>query len=1188
MSTPDRHLFDLGTTPLHKGVTLIEASAGTGKTFTIAGLVVRLIVEHDLRIQEILVATYTVPATAELRSRIRQFLERARLAFERGEAEEEFLRELLKWHGECRREITLRLERAVRSFDEAPVFSLHGFCHRMLNDKAFESGVLFDAELVPDPSSLLQEVTDDFWRLQYYNTSPLFPALALREGFKPALFRKLLETVTRHPEIKTIPSPPESFEKIKAGLESSFESMRQLWASDGPTIRRLFSGEGGRWAKGNMHQGKPEKMALLLEGVHEALTLPVVTPSMLEGFEKINTSSLRRATLAKAATPEHPFFDQCERFIELQSHYGLSLQQAFLAWSENELARRKIQKNILGFDDLQTRLRDALRAEGGGKLAASIRGRFKAALIDEFQDTDPVQYEIFTRIYAEQEGHWLFFIGDPKQAIYAFRGADVFTYLEAARQAQHEFTLGTNRRSESNLVGAVNHLFSLNPNPFVVEGIGFHPVKADGRQDKAPLKLNGQQVAPFQLWLCNEPEPLSKDEAGAWIVRAVAREIARLLDGQATIGESRLKPEDIAVLVATHRQAEQVQEALHRLRIPNVLHSHDSVFHSAEAAELLRVLEAVTEPANEFKLRAALATEVMGVSGESLEQIMNEEGAWDDRLMAFQEFHESWSRDGFIRMFRHSMLREKIRARLLRLPDGERRLTNLLHLGELIHAAVIERRLGMTGTIKWLSDRIADAASPSEEQELRLEQDDNAVQIVTMHKSKGLEYRVVFCPFSWQGSDLHRNEIVTFHNPEDGLRLTQNIAADKNHPHGALARIEKLAEKVRLLYVALTRAKNRCYLVWGRFDGSETSAVNCLLNPPATSEPNIFEALAAHNAQLAQDTFAACANQVASATTGLIEAAPLPEASAPEFRPADETRKPLAARMFTGRIVQDWRIASFSSLTHGVEIEAPDYDADGEAKSPASAQALTGIHAFPRGVQAGNCIHALLEKLDFQAPAQLPSLVRETLELFGLAGPDREAALCDAVNTLLQVPLDAGHGPFTLAEIATANRLCELEFHFPISQISPSLLRDFFSRFGETLPETRFSETLGRLQFSPARGFLKGFIDLVFEHKGRFYIADWKSNWIGSSAEAYHAQAIEAEMARHHYRLQYHLYCIALHRFLHQRVPGYDCATQFGGVFYIFLRGVDPSQPELGIFRDRPEPEVILALEQLLCGGDEP
>ncbi|MEA3209280.1 MAG: exodeoxyribonuclease beta subunit [Chthoniobacter sp.] len=1175
--------FEVAEAPLTRGTTLIEASAGTGKTYTIAGLFLRLIVEENLRVGQILVTTYTEAATAELRDRIRKLLRAALEAWTRGQSDDPLLRALLE-RGSVAPEIARqRLERALRAFDEAAIHTIHGFCQRVLQDRAFESGVLFDAELITDQSAFLREIAEDYWRLNFYEAAPLHVAAAMHGELTPAGLATLLRETISHAKLRVLPEESALF-NLREELDSAFAELRARWPAWRDEVRSFFL-TNNAWAKAQC--AKPEVMEPLLALLDLCVTDPAAPVQAYAAFESFAPDFLAENCRARHSAPEHEFFTLCERIAEALARFGLAVESDFLTWARLELPQRKAQRNVVSFDDLLTRLHAALVGQpsrlplqvglpsrlssvgqasrlptpAGERLAELVRTRFPAALIDEFQDTDPVQEEIFRTIFNTPQ-NCLYLIGDPKQAIYAFRGADVFTYLGAARRADRGFKLGTNFRSTAALVTGVNTIFGQGPQPFVVPDIDFKPVQSSGKAAETPLRITGQARAPFRIWLPETDDSLGITDANDRLPGIVAGEISRLLDGRATLGDRPLVPPDIAVLTASNRQARAVQAALSAQGVPSVLLSNASVFESLEAAELHTLLAALAQPLREGLLRAALATRWLALTAVEIDALAGDEQGWEKWLLRFQLWNQEWRRRGFIPMFR-TLLREcDVRPRLLGQPDGERALTNVLHLAELVHQAATEQRLSPVALVQWLADRRREKGVATEEYEVRLERDEDAVKVVTIHKSKGLEYNVVFCPFGWGKAELHKGERPLFH-AEEGLTL--DLGSEPAHE--AAAAEEKLAEQTRLLYVALTRAKHECHFVWGRFPKNDVSAAMWLLHPPPpppAADP--IAALKARGAALTPERLRAEIEGLALGAPEAIAAVPWPDPGAPPYQPAAGEVAARQARQFRGAIQRDWRVSSFSSLTEHRETELPDYDrAPAAGESLETGAARTGIHAFPAGKTPGVCLHAIFEKLDFTKPGDVAPLVEQKLAAFGFHAAEWREPVAQCVRRVLDVELAPG---LQLKMVSFSARLQEIEFYFPVARLTPATL----------------STLVGdpRLSFDPRRGLLKGYIDLVFEHSGRFYIADWKSNRLGPDATAYHQEALREAMARHHYGLQYHLYALALHRYLRLRLGvSYDYERHFGGVFYLFLRGVDPARPELGLFRDRPTAACIAQLDAL-------
>ncbi len=1116
MKSPQR--FDLQRTEIGPGTTLIEASAGTGKTFTISGLVLRLLLERaDLTIDRILVTTFTELATAELRGRIRELIRNAIAAFRSGAAEDELLAGLLQKHAD-HRVAASRLEAALINFDEAPIYTIHGFCQRVLAERAFESGTLFDAELVTNQADLLREIVEDFWRIHFYEGSRFAALLALKNKITPDKLSGHLEELIRTPNLRVLPAGGRSLGEIAREIEDTLQEMQRNWGQDEKKIRALFAD--GSWAQHNL--GKPEKMLPLLDDLGRCLSEEGGTVEQLACLESFTTSLIAKRLRTGHTQPRSKVFDGCERLLELEPEFSVALLLEFFSWARAQLQERKLLRNVLSFDDLLTRLDEALAAPGGAELAKSIREKYQAALIDEFQDTDPVQYSIFSRIYEGSDAP-VAFIGDPKQAIYAFRGADVFTYMKAASAAQRQFTLTTNWRSESRLVEAVNTIFD-RPKPFLLEEIKFDRVAPGPKADEKPLLIGGKAEPPFHLWTADEDAEISD---------TIASEVVRLLTSNATIGGEALEPRHIAVLTSTNREATQVQKALRARRVPSVLYSSANIFHTHEARELRDVLAAVAQPGYEKFVRAALCTDALGRTGNDLDAFTRDDRAWETEVLRFQKHHQTWQERGFIQMLRQLSADHGVRRRLLSYSDGERRLTNFLHLAEILHTACVEHRLGMNGILKWLGQQMEGKEfADREEHELRLESDEKAVRIITVHKSKGLEFDVVFCPFVWWSRRAPRS---AFHDPAADDRLTLDLSDPKAH----LPRREEesLAELLRQFYVALTRAKHRCAMVWRAAAKADKSA-------PAY----LFENSAALPAEISSNEN--------------IAIAPLPEAAAMRWQPVNgESETPLQPRKFTGTIDRSWGTASFTRLISGREADELDEGPLVEVATEEEAAAVAeGIHAFPKGMRAGTCLHEILELVDFAKPEAAAEIVERRLRAYSIESFDE--VIAENIRALAALPLVTENDRFTLADVPNEKRKAELEFSFPIDSLTTTRLAQVLE-----LPEVALR--LGRLQFQMMNGFMNGFIDLTFEHGGRFYFADWKSNWLGLNTRAYHAGAIAAEMQRNFYTLQLCLYSVALHRYLQLRKPGYDFDRHFGGAFYIFLRGIDPAEPKNGVYFQR-------------------
>jgi len=1189
-------VFKLGETPLQTGTSLIEASAGTGKTFTIAGLFLRLILEKDLSVRQILVVTYTTAATEELRHRVRQTLAKALQAFTQGSSADPFLQSLLDAHAAQRADLVIRLNNALYGFDEAPIYTIHSFCQRVLKDRAFETGNLFDTELITDQQAILRQLAEDFWRKEFYPAGKVPVAVALQNGLLgPKNLLPLINSSLCHPMLKILsPTGEQPVAALAAELEQGFETLRQLWLAEGNIIRSHF-GSAAKWA--NQPYKIDEKMTEAFQQIDRCCRTPDFTAASWDALMLFSQSAVAKAVTKRGnhSAPKHRFFDECEALSLAADNFVIGVQLQALRYVERELPRRKHELKIQYYDDLLTRLHSALVGQGGKALAEGLRRQYAAALIDEFQDTDPLQYQIFHGVFAGKE-NYLFLIGDPKQAIYGFRGADIFTYLKASGQANQRFTLKENWRSETGLVRAVNTVFKASGQPFIFPEIKFHPVEARGEADNQPMQVAGQREPALQFWFWKRDGKEAAIKIGAadeLLPDVVASEIVALLQGDVKLGDRRVQPEDIAVLVPKNRQAQLIQDALKSRGIPSVLYTTASLFQSREMLETQRVLTAIADPARESQLLAALGTDLLGRDGSQIATLVQEEAQWQQILERFRDYLDLWIGKGFIQMFRSFMQRELVRPRLLAFPDGDRRLTNLLHISEVLHRASIDHRLGVSGLLKWIGEQRQSEDPVAEEHQLRLETDEKAVKLVTIHKSKGLEYSIVFCPYSWKDASIEHQgeEQVFFHENATG-NLARDLGSQDYEANKQQALVEKMAEEVRLLYVALTRAKHRCYFVWGAFNGASASAAAWLLHSPAEAEPDPVTALAEHFNQLDDVSLLGDLNKLAEQSKdadgrAAIAVKELPEPTTAMFEVSNIAGPALEHRNFTATISRDWRISSFTSLTANHGEELPDHDelgATSRERLPA-----TGIFAFPGGAKPGTCLHSILEQVDFTQWNQPATkmLVQEQLNAHGLGNPDFTEVIFEMLGKVMESPLDEKIPGLTLSNITAAQRLHELEFYLPLEKISPPLIRKLLQShrfFGE---QTAASCEPEGLSFVPVRGMLKGFIDLVFEFNGRFYLVDWKSNWLGSRVEDYSAAAMEDEIRRRHYYFQYQLYTIALDRYLRHRLPDYNYEQHFGGVYYLFLRGMDPARPGLGIFRDRPREKFVRELNCLLSGTAE-
>jgi len=1189
-------VLDSATLPLN-GTHLIEASAGTGKTHTITTLVLRLLVEGaDLPIDAICVVTFTEAATAELRERIRTRIKNV-LDGLRGvpAAEDPFLDTCRALPSDTRETCGRRLQQALSRFDEAAIYTIHGFCRRLLCDFAYESGMQFDTELLTAQEQLVQETVDDFWRRQAADASLLLSAYLLEKKIDPDSLRKLAEQVLRNPLMRIVPEvEPVDTTGSEKLFADAFAAAAHMWGNQREGVKKLLC-ENVSLNRGTY---KPASIESWFDELDTFFSLPGAPGLPPAGLEKFSTAMLEKKCKKNCSPPRHAFFDTAQQLwdasVQLRSCFDrhvLYLKTALCAGVRNDITRRKHEQNIQFFDDLLLGVHGSLTGPDGKAFARRVRSRFRAALIDEFQDTDQLQYEIFRNIFEHADSS-LFFIGDPKQAIYSFRSADVFTYLEAAQATENRKTLVINWRSTPGLLRALEVVFNGHPSPFALEQIAFVPVQP-AESARAPLVIRGACAAPLQIRLLdcakarNEKKGgLLTDAARQAICDDMACEILSLLDGSAMLDGRKVEPVDIAVLVRTHAQARMAQAALRARSITCIVQNSGSVFASAEAADMALVLAGVAAPGNTRMVRSALATRLLGCTAARIQALENDAARWHTELERFAHFNRIWRTEGFSAMLRSLLLEYGVLPRLTGLPDGERSITNVLHLAELLQEQSTRAGAGMWELQRWFSRRL----SPEDENEdaylLRLESDRRAVRIMTMFKSKGLEFEIVFCPFTWRGSTVKDGELV--YHKKGGVRAL-DLGSDLIDEHRHQAETEQLAENLRLLYVALTRAKRRCCLYWGALPGAETSAPAWLLHNRDSAGRPVLAALERKFFELSDADIFEDLQHLAAQASGCIDVCRVQaRKSAATAPPAEQMHAAaLTSRTFDGRISAAWRITSFSALISGRvhEAELQERDTDEHATEEAlPAGALQHAPVLPPGPATGTMLHEALERFCF-ARARTPELDALTAEALARHQFDRSwlDTVADMLCRTAAQPLASPFGTFCLADTGPGNRVSEMGFHLPLRRTAPQGLQGLFAN--RSIPDVPdgFSEALGRLTFSPVQGFLKGFIDLVCEHEGRFYLLDWKSNLLGSGTENYQKERLGAVMARDYYVLQYHLYALALHAYLGCRVPGYQYEKHFGGVFYVFLRGLlAEADPDCGVFYDRPEEAFMQAMAQAL------
>ncbi|MBD2802001.1 exodeoxyribonuclease V subunit beta [Xenorhabdus sp. M] len=1215
------HQLNPLTLPLY-GQRLIEASAGTGKTYTIGLLYLRLLLGlggsaaffRPLSVEDILVVTFTKAATDELRGRIRENIHRLRLACIREDVSvnDPIYQQLLDEIPD-RKSAADWLLLAERQMDEAAIYTIHGFCQRMLAHNAFESGVLFEQTLIHDESQLHKQGCADFWRRHCY---PLPLEIATEVSRIWSGPEALLKDISGYlqgdmPYIVSAADSDETLLSRHKKIIEQIDLIKRQWNEAAFDLLELITNSGV-----DKRSYSSRHLPNWLNKVSEWALSPTQDYQLPKDLDKFCQSTLLEKT-KKGDAPRHSLFDA----IEALYRHPLTVKDIIIpkaiAEVRQSVYQEKLMRGYIGFDDLLTRLDSALQRAGGEQLAEAIRQRYPVAMIDEFQDTDPQQYRIFQAIYRYQphqaeDGlpknpppentsaeNGLLFIGDPKQAIYAFRGADIFTYIRARSNVRAHYTLETNWRSSVPMVYSVNKLFSRTELPFLFEQIPFIQVNAAEKNQALKFTLHNEEQAALRFWL-QSGEGVSKREYEQSMAQQCAAQIRDWLqagqEGKALLhqaGKHRpVMAADITVLVRDRQEASVIRDELNALKIPSVfLSNRESVFDTPEAKDLLWLLQAVLAPEKARELRSALASSLFGMSAQQIDQLNRDERAWDRLVDEFDGYARLWRTRGVLPMLRAVMVKYQIAENLLAGNDGERRLTDIMHIGELLQEA--SQQLDSEHAVtRWLAQQISRPNSQSESQQMRLESDRSLVKICTIHKSKGLEYPLVFLPFICN----YKQQKQAIYHDRQHFDTHLNISHDVEKQKAALklADEERLAEDLRLLYVALTRSIYHCSIgIAPLIKGNKSKEGDTDLHLSALGY--LLQKGEQGNAALLVD----CLREMSDEN---IEFRFTEEIADAPWDSQSENLASLEARKFRRAIRDDWRVTSYSGLQHsasalsahatfdnharafGESVDAivqsisPKMDIDARGEKEGEQMLQMTPHAFPRGASAGTFLHSILENMDFAHPPE-QTWLGEKLVASGFDehwAPVLEQWIDDILNAELN---EQG---LKLVHIPRHQQQSEMQFYLPVDKLLHAKELDAVSRRYDPL-----SAQCAPLIFRQVKGMLKGFIDLVFCWQDKFYVVDYKSNWLGESSQSYTQEAMAKAMIEHRYDLQYQLYSLALHRYLRHRLAHYDYQQHFGGVIYLFLRGIDKDNPGHGVYSYLPPVAFIDELDSLFSAVDE-
>ncbi len=1165
------------------GKHLIEASAGTGKTYNITRIYLRLLVERGLSVEQILVMTFTKDATEELRGRIEAFLRQAIQEWPQLVATDSYFKQINTRVGQ--QEAILRLKKALLYLDEAAIYTIHGFCKRVLSQHAFASGVAFNVQMEADCQDLLLEACQDWYRVLGQQSVSEFMLLAEFWPVPESFLSHFSKAINYQHSVAlvTVAEVIDSFHHLVRRAYQDLTQAQDQLDSYLIAVKKP--------AEQLVRQQELQALLAWLQQVEAATVqsddfdvnnLTVMPDAFLDG-RRYGRSKFKADIIVIFASANEVKSQIKKLAKSIARAQALDIARRGIYHIRGDLMAKKQQLGLLNFDDLITTLASALSLEKDpqGRFSDTLFNQYPVALVDEFQDTDPQQFAILQAIYYRQMQAALYMIGDPKQAIYGFRGGDVFAYLSARDACDHQWLMETNWRSTALMIQGYNRLFYGNPlseAPKDVFGyaIPYLPVNApDNGLDKPCLLTGDSDRKPLQFIHFTTVDP--KTEQAATQVKQsfrpviadwCAEEIVALLTPASTADVS-LKAKDIAILVRDGTEALLIKQALNSRGLASVfLSNRANLLHSEQTIQLIAVLKGILFLENDRLYTAALASGLLGYYPEKLYQLQQDDLAWQALKFTFSQLRDEWLYKGFIGMALQLMHQQ------INLPkqDKDRALTNLLHLFEILQSAS-QRHRQPQELLYWFEQQ-ASLDNPETQAELRLESDADLLRIITQHGSKGLEYPVVFIPFATRHKDPLRfgNRAISFieyHDKQGQLQLSLDGSAVAKQAMAA----EAYAETIRLLYVAVTRAEQRCYICTTAFDRYQQSPLGLTLQWSA--EQDMLTSLTG----LAQE----CPNAIA---VEHISQAPtdisLYQQEIVAFTP--EVAK------FTGRIERDWWLSSFSALSKNLRhggISTPDRD-NQSIDLGADGQLISAQLRFTlaKGAHSGNLLHDILEHTDFEQPNWQQSMKDPLLKYGALPLGYCQQDLQTWLKQILESPLV--QADCCLADISLAKSLRESEFYFPMASANSKQLADLVTQHRQAqLTEYSTNTELTLPAYQELKGMMHGFIDLVFEHEGKFYVCDYKSTYLGDSFSDYQKDKLQENIEKNYYDLQYLIYALALHRHLRHALPDYQPELHFGGIYYFYLRGMSqlPENQEAGVYYRAITPVELTQLDTLFASG---
>lgn len=1186
------HELNVFNLPL-QGINLIEASAGTGKTYIVTILYLRLLLQlgkssaffRPVTVQEILVVTFTNTAVQSLRNKIQKNIRQFRLDCIHGYSNNYIFSQLLMQIRNINYAINQLLE-AEKNIHQAPIFTIHGFCQRILTQNTIELNMLFNTSITNEDMIWYKQICIDFWQRNFH-ALPLNIINLIQEYWTnpSALLNDILPYIYgKTPVIKNLNFSYHNNKDISTyylQIITNIKNIKKKWCSNEHNIETMIYN-----FKVNHKIYNIKNLKRWMNTIKIWTQQPTIDHTIPNDLQRFRISTLHANHIHNQHVHTYSLFNLIEKLYLQRISLKALIFNLALHEIRQDLKKIKYYTSELTFNDLIDLLAFNLTNDRTNNLAHIIRTRYPIAIIDEFQDTDPQQYKIFHILYDQHSENSLILIGDPKQAIYSFRRADIFTYMKVRHTICTKYTLSTNWRASSNMINAINQLFQYTKHPFIFKEIPFIPSIPTQYSKTYKFSINNQLQTAICFWI--HPEKIvTIDNYKKTMAQECAITLHNLLseikNKKAWIENNNykrmLQASDITILVRNHEEAYFMQETLSTLNISTIfLSNRKNVFQTTESYDLLLVLQAILFLEHKM-ICAALTTIFFKLNATNIENINNHTLQQEQIMNEFSEYYLIWQHKGIYSMICTILFKHKIPEILLMSKTSENKLINILHLSELLQnmSAQLSNKYEL---VQWFLSKIAQSKNgpTSSEYLLRLNSTDQLIKISTIHKSKGLEFPLTFLPFI---SNFHDKKTPLFHDRTSYLPYLNFNQSTSSHIQ--LIEEERLSEDLRLLYVAITRSIYHCaigvapivqkYKKKSNIHDLHRCAVGYLIQKNVSGDAEFLK----KNLEILK--IRSCGD----ISFRYIKQQKLTNTSLPTTI-INTTNQHLFAKSWTipsNMINKSWTMTSYSQLKNqnmpiyfnlNKQLNISNYfnnTINNISLNP-------NPHTFPQGKICGNFFHNIFEYLDFTQPIN-QSWLNTKIEEYHFDA-HWNIIIQNWVHTIINTPLNQEN--LTLSKIDHIHKKTELKFYFPINTDLQSHQLDCLCKNYDSL-----SAKSPKLVFSKIKGMLQGFIDLIFRWNHKYYLVDYKTNWLGNNANAYTHYNMEQEIITQNYTLQYQLYTLALHRFLQYRIASYDYKKDFGGTYYLFIRGMDGTTLSNGTYFIPPLPVLFIKkLDNLFSG----